>query len=99
MWGDRGTRQSRGYGRAWQAARAAAMARDSHLCVVCAKAGIITPATEVDHIIPKAKGGTDGLRNLQSLCRPCHKAKTTREGAEGRGAKPSDGRMQRSDGW
>ncbi len=33
----------------------------------------------VDHIIPKAHGGTDADSNLQSLCWPCHKAKTARE--------------------
>ncbi|EHS1339913.1 HNH endonuclease, partial [Escherichia coli] len=36
-------------------------------------------AKTVDHIIPKAHGGTDADCNLQSLCWPCHKAKTARE--------------------
>lgn len=29
----------------------------------------------VDHIIPKALGGTDARENLQVLCRPCNSAK------------------------
>ncbi|ELV2160624.1 HNH endonuclease [Escherichia coli] len=36
-------------------------------------------AKTVDHIIPKAHGGSDADSNLQSLCWPCHKAKTARE--------------------
>ncbi|ENB3256608.1 HNH endonuclease, partial [Escherichia coli] len=28
---------------------------------------------------PKAHGGSDADSNLQSLCWPCHKAKTARE--------------------
>ena len=39
----------------------------------------------VDHIIPKAEGGTDDESNLQSLCKPCHAAKTDREKNRGRG--------------
>jgi len=37
------------------------------------------PATEVDHIIPKAKGGTDDMSNLQAINKECHKKKTARE--------------------
>lgn len=36
-------------------------------------------ATEIDHVIPLAKGGTDATANLQPLCASCHKAKTGRE--------------------
>ncbi|MGF6957988.1 HNH endonuclease [Paraburkholderia youngii] len=38
--------------------------------------GFVTEATEVDHIVPLFKGGTDAPGNLQSLCEPCHAAKT-----------------------
>jgi 5-methylcytosine-specific restriction protein A len=48
----------------------------SPLCVSCSKQGIITPATEVDHIKPLHKGGTDDMDNLQPLCAECHKIKT-----------------------
>ncbi|HCL5939948.1 TPA: HNH endonuclease [Citrobacter freundii] len=40
---------------------------------------IPAPAETVDHIKPKAHGGTDDLSNLESICSGCHKAKTARE--------------------
>lgn len=33
-------------------------------------------AFEVDHIKPRAKGGTDDLENLQALCTACHAVRT-----------------------
>lgn len=36
-------------------------------------------ANEVDHIIPKFKGGTDDLSNLMAINSECHKRKTARE--------------------
>ena len=33
-------------------------------------------ATEIDHIIELASGGTNTLDNLQPLCKPCHAIKT-----------------------
>ena len=49
------------------------------LCVKCQSKGRITAATEVDHIVPLHKGGTDDLDNLQSLCHDCHAEKTATE--------------------
>lgn len=43
------------------------------------KQGKPVPASTVDHITPKAHGGTDDDINLQSLCWACHKAKTAKE--------------------
>jgi 5-methylcytosine-specific restriction protein A len=42
----------------------------------CASCGV--PATEVDHLVARFRGGQD-VDNLQSLCHPCHVAKTARE--------------------
>jgi 5-methylcytosine-specific restriction endonuclease McrA len=39
-------------------------------------------AWELDHIVPLADGGGHELGNMQTLCRPCHRAKTAREAAE-----------------
>lgn len=56
--------------------RRARWLRHHPLCVHCMKAGRVTEATEVDHIIALANGGKDNESNLQSLCAECHKAKT-----------------------
>lgn len=72
-------RHQRGYGSKWDVLRAEVLARDKHLCQNCMRKGQIAPAKTVDHIIAKAKGGTDQLSNLESLCWPCHRSKTGRE--------------------
>ncbi|MEU5306018.1 HNH endonuclease signature motif containing protein [Streptomyces noursei] len=39
---------------------------------------------DVDHVRPLATGGTDTHRNVQVLCRGCHRLKTSAEfGAAG----------------
>ena len=79
----RGTRHERGYGSAWDKIRKRILKRDGGLCQPCLKRDLITPATQVDHIINKASGGTDDDANLQSICKPCHDAKTARERGRG----------------
>lgn len=69
----------RGYGADWERMREETLKADDYLCRPCRSQGILTPATEVDHIVPKAKGGTDAPANRQSLCHECHKAKTLAE--------------------
>jgi 5-methylcytosine-specific restriction endonuclease McrA len=39
----------------------------------------------VDHVTPKAKGGTDDMGNLAAICRDCHATKTAMEAAEAQG--------------
>ena len=41
---------------------------------------------EVDHVLPKAKGGTDQPSNLQLLCSGCNRSKGSRTMAEWRAA-------------
>lgn len=72
----RESRHKRGYDWRWVKLRAAILQRDQHLCQPCLKAGRPTPATQVDHIKPKAKGGADDQSNLQAICTDCHRAKT-----------------------
>ncbi|KJV38197.1 HNH endonuclease [Acinetobacter brisouii] len=82
-WGKRpdrtGSTTERGYGHTWRKLREKVLQRDSYLCVQCNSVGQIAEATDVDHIIPKAHGGTDDMSNLQSLCSVCHKEKTANQ--------------------
>jgi len=50
--------------------------RDNYQCAACRR---FSAKLECDHIIPLDAGGTDEMRNLQTLCRPCHIDKTRRE--------------------
>ena len=52
------------------------LARAGHLCQI---EGCDAPATEVDHIVPRSRGGTDDLSNLRALCPPHHKEKSEAE--------------------
>lgn len=66
---------ARGYGHQWRKLRAVILARDMHLCQCdkCAQRSVPLVATDVDHILPKAQGGTDDEQNLRALNRECHK--------------------------
>lgn len=48
--------------------------RDGHRCRICGSTVNLT----VDHIIPLARGGTNDLDNLQTLCRSCNSRKGVR---------------------
>jgi 5-methylcytosine-specific restriction protein A len=89
----RESRHARGYGSAWDKLRRVVIARDMGLCQPCLAKGRVTPGTEVDHVRPRAKGGTDDPDNLQCICGPCHVEKTAAD--EGRRVKPTIG----PDGW
>src|SRR5690606_13204479 len=50
-------------------------------CRKCREAGVVEPAREVDHIVPH-RGDIKlflDAANLQSLCKPCHSSKTSKE--------------------
>lgn len=64
----------RGYQGVWRKIRARILYRDP-ICRACGVAG----SAEVDHIVPKKRGGTNDDSNLQGLCKPCHSRKTARE--------------------
>lgn len=83
--GDGRTAAQRGYGHAWRKLRLVILKRDGYRCQPCRRKGLLTAATQVDHIVPKAKLGTDHPSNLQAICDSCHEAKT----AADNGAAPS----------
>jgi 5-methylcytosine-specific restriction protein A len=64
-------RSSRPYGREWQKLRQQVLA-EQPFCACGA------PTTEVDHIVPLSKGGTNDRSNLIGRCKPCHSRKTAK---------------------
>ena len=84
----RGSSTARGYGADWQRLRRRKLMADP-LCEGCKPSGRATLAVEVDHKIriterPDLRLDWD---NLQSLCQPCHAAKSAAE----RSGKPIKG--------
>ncbi len=76
----RGSAAERGYDSRWRKARDAYLAKHP-LCAECERAGQLTQATVVDHIIPH-KGDYSlfwDSSNWQPLCKRCHDAKTNRQ--------------------
>jgi 5-methylcytosine-specific restriction enzyme A len=65
-------------GKALQQARATQLYAKP-LCEHCSAKGLVVLATEVDHIVPLFKGGSDLVDNKQSLCSACHKIKTAQD--------------------
>ena len=60
------------------------------LCQPCLREDRVTPFKAVDHIKPKAQGGTDDDENLQCICNECHDAKTAKEAVDAQGRRISD---------
>jgi len=56
------------------------LARDKWKCLSCGRSaredGVLL---EVDHIIPRSKGGSDDMSNLQTLCKKCNIGKSNRD--------------------
>jgi 5-methylcytosine-specific restriction endonuclease McrA len=75
----RGSRHERGYGSEWDKARERVMRRDHGLCQPSLRHGLVVAAKAVDHIVPRARGGTDADANLQAISDEPHKAKTAAE--------------------
>src|SRR5688500_18026438 len=55
----------------WAAIRQVVLTRDKGRCQSCKTA----TATEVDHVWPQSKGGTNDLENLQAACGQCNRRK------------------------
>jgi 5-methylcytosine-specific restriction endonuclease McrA len=53
--------------------RRAVFARDGHKCQYCG-----SPAENIDHVVPRSKGGTHTWDNVVAACRPCNTRKEDR---------------------
>lgn len=60
----------------WLELRGLAFARDGECCAYC---GTTEGPFEVDHIIPRAKGGENTVENVTVACRRCNRSKKDRE--------------------
>lgn len=69
-----GTTAQRGYGAAWQRLSRAYL----HAHPMC-ECGCGRRSEHTDHMVSKARGGTDDWSNLQALSCPCHSRKTVME--------------------
>lgn len=47
-------------------------------CLLCGNGPDDAPL-EVDHIVPRSKGGSNDITNLQVLCRPCNQGKSNHD--------------------
>ncbi|MPY11947.1 HNH endonuclease [Arthrobacter bussei] len=52
------------------ATRRGVLRRDNHLCAYCAR-----PASTIDHVMPRSRGGQDTWENLVACCLTCNNAK------------------------
>jgi 5-methylcytosine-specific restriction endonuclease McrA len=50
-----------------------------HQCVYCQKTGV---RLELEHLLPRSRGGSDRVSNLASACHPCNQKKSTKTAAE-----------------
>jgi 5-methylcytosine-specific restriction endonuclease McrA len=58
------------YGADWAYVREKVMQRDGYKCVVCGNSNKLL--LQVNHITPKAYGGTENMENLVTMCVFCH---------------------------
>jgi 5-methylcytosine-specific restriction endonuclease McrA len=78
----------------WKNARRYIRARDGDRCRVCDASGVVQRMF-THHILPRAQGGTDDVKNLMLVCQSCH-MKLERE-AQQLAAKPK--RMYPNSEW
>jgi 5-methylcytosine-specific restriction enzyme A len=74
---NRGTASQRGYNAEWRRLRVVILTRDP----VCRyERGCLQRSTEVDHIVPKARGGTNERSNLRGMCRYHNRSRSFSKG-------------------
>lgn len=61
--------------------RANVLLRDEHRCQYCGEP-LAASALTLDHVVPRARGGTTSWTNVVAACRPCNARKRDRTPAE-----------------
>lgn len=59
-------------GQAYRKFREFILLRDNNTCVYCGASNI---SLQLDHVVPKSKGGADTPENLVAACKPCNTSK------------------------
>ena len=67
-------------------AREYVLARGGHCCAYCGATGV---PLNLDHVIAKARGGSNGVRNRVPACIPCNNKKAARPAGEFLAGKPA----------
>ena len=62
-----------------EAIRYDVLVRDGRKCLLCGRTPKDGIRLEVDHILPRSKGGSNSMDNLQTLCAPCNRGKSSRD--------------------
>ena len=60
------------------------LTRAKHRCELCGISADLKPL-DVDHIVPRSKGGSDDESNLQALCYTCNRSKNNKDDSDFRG--------------
>jgi 5-methylcytosine-specific restriction protein A len=76
---DRKKQERSSSGWEWGSIRTKVLRRDRRRCQI---PGCRAAADEVDHVIPRHKGGTDELTNLRAICARHHRIKSEQERIE-----------------
>jgi 5-methylcytosine-specific restriction protein A len=76
----RPTAAQRGYSYGWQQTRLRILSLYGYRCMWPIQPPCPVTATDVDHRIPRNRGGSDEDQNLVPLCHAHHSEKTGREG-------------------
>lgn len=73
----RGSPRTRGYDAEWEQIRKQVL-REEPTCTIRTLC-LGDPSTDVDHVVPLRRGGTNARRNLRGACHRCHSSKTVKE--------------------
>ena len=70
------SRQGSDMGAGWASARSRVLRASDGICYLCGREG----ADEVDHVVPRSRGGSNDPENLRPVHKSCHSRKSAAEG-------------------